>query len=159
MRGEVYLKLVKDWVAKICLHLGIYPIDLDGKYIGWVIYYTPGPWLLQISVVCFSLAQFQKIAQISSLCNFYYMRFGLLMTWVLRIWFLGIFASRKKTHEPRTWCIWILKHLTNLICISTLQIYFPTWSGGWWKIQNNLLKAFELSFCSTLLLLKLLPFF
>ena len=33
------------------------------------------------------------------------MRFRLLMTLVLRIWFMQIFARPKKTHEARTGCI------------------------------------------------------
>ena len=84
-----------------------------------VVLTTPGPWLLWISVVhFFTCAHFQKIIQISCICDFHYisegipslMHFGLLMTWVLRIWFLRIFAWPKKTHEPRTWCI-VTAHL------------------------------------------------
>ena len=68
---------------------------------------------LDFSGAVFTRADFQKIAQISSLCDFHYisegipslMRFWLLMTSVLRIWFLRIFARPKKTHEPRTGCM------------------------------------------------------
>ena len=39
---------------------------------------TPGPWLLRISVVWFSLVHiFKKIAQISSLCDFHYISEGI----------------------------------------------------------------------------------
>ena len=52
----------------------------------------------------FTRAHFQKIAQISSLCDFHYisegipslMHFWLLMTYVLRIWFMQIFVRSKK---------------------------------------------------------------
>ena len=72
--------------------------------------HTPGPWLLRISVITW--AHFQKRAQISSLCDFHYiseripslMSFWSLMTLVLRIWFMQIFARPKKLHEPRTGC-------------------------------------------------------
>ena len=58
-------------------------------------------YTLGISVVRFSLVH---IAQISSLCEFHYisegirslMRFWLLMTSVLRIWFMQIFTRPKK---------------------------------------------------------------
>ena len=52
----------------------------------------------------FSGAHFKAIAQISSLCNFHYinegipslMRFWLVMTQVLRIWFMRFFARPNK---------------------------------------------------------------
>ena len=55
----------------------------------------------------FTCAHFQKVAQISSLCDFHYitegipslMRFWLLMTLVLWIWFMQIFARPKKMHD------------------------------------------------------------
>ena len=64
------------------------------------------------SGVVYTCVHFQKIAQISSLCDFHYisevipslMSFWLLMTLVLRIWFMRIFAGPKKPHKPRTWC-------------------------------------------------------
>ena len=63
------------------------------------------------SVVVFTCAHFQKIAQISNLWDFHYiseripslMRFWLLMTWVLRIWFTRIFARPKKTARAKEW--------------------------------------------------------
>ena len=42
------------------------------------------------------------------------MRFWLLMTSVVRIWFMRMFARPKKTHEPRTGCIVILCHIYAL---------------------------------------------
>ena len=58
----------------------------------------------------FNHAHFQKIAQISSLFDFYYksegipslMHFWLLMMWVLWIWFRQMFARPEKMDEPRT---------------------------------------------------------
>ena len=66
--------------------------------------HTPGS-CADFSGAVFSHAHFQKIAQISSLCNFHYipslMRFWLLMNQVLRIWFMRIFARPKNftSHE------------------------------------------------------------
>ena len=45
----------------------------------------------------FTHAHFQKVAQISSICE------GI-PSLVLRIQFMRIFARPKKPHEPRTWC-------------------------------------------------------
>ena len=76
----------------------------------------------------FSCENLQKIAQISSLCVFHsiteeilsLMNFWLLMTYVLQIWFMRIFVRHKKTHEPRTGCIYIFfetqKTKETLLC-------------------------------------------
>ena len=58
----------------------------------------------------FTHAHFQKIAQICSLCYFHYIgegialfiHFWLLITSVLRIWFMRTFPRPKKMQEPRT---------------------------------------------------------
>ena len=80
---------------------------------------TPGPWLLLISVVQFqTCAHFREIAQTYSLCDFDYisegipslMRFWLLMTKVLPIWFMHIFGRPKKSQESRTRCISLLDY-------------------------------------------------
>ena len=50
---------------------------------------TPGPWTLapvDFSGVVFTCAHFQKVAQISSLCNFYYIREGIPS--LMRFWLL-----------------------------------------------------------------------
>ena len=64
------------------------------------------------SGAAFTCAHFQNIAKISSLCEFDYisegipslMRFWLVMTQVLRIWFIRNFARYKKMDKPRTRC-------------------------------------------------------
>ena len=70
----------------------------EGAFLGTLeITCTPIPWFLRISVVQFTLVpHFQKIAKIFSLCDFHYMHFWLLMTSVLRIRLLRIFARLKK---------------------------------------------------------------
>ena len=70
----------------------------------------------------FTCAHFQKIAKISSLCDFDYisegipslMRFWLVMTQVLRIWFIRTFARHKKKHKPRTRCTFTSLELPTL---------------------------------------------
>ena len=66
---------------------------------------TPGPWLLRISKVQFSLVNiFKKVAQISSLCDFHYinegtpslMHFWFVMTKGLHVWLMLIFARPEK---------------------------------------------------------------
>ena len=79
-------------------------------------HYTGSLAPADLSGAVFNHAHFQKIAKISSLCDFYYisegipllLRFGLLMTYVLRIWVMWIFARPKKTHKLRTGCMYIL---------------------------------------------------
>ena len=74
--------------------------------------YTGSLAPVDFSGAVFTHAYFQKIAKISSLCDFHYisegipslLRFGLLMTYVLRIWVMWIFARPKKTHKLRTGC-------------------------------------------------------
>ena len=64
--------------------------------------YTPA----NFNGVVFTCTLFQKIAHISNLCDFHYisegipslMHFWLLMTKVLWIWFMQIFARPKKIH-------------------------------------------------------------
>ena len=78
------------------------------------------------SHVFFTYAHFQKIAQISSLCNFNYiseeipsrMRFCLLIP--KGIWFLRIFARPKKTQQPRTGCISNLIFTACVACKSPI---------------------------------------
>ena len=75
--------------------------------------YTRSLLPADFSEAVFTCAHFQKVTQIASLGNFHYiteripslMYFWLLMTYVLRIWFMQIFARPKKTHEPSTRCI------------------------------------------------------
>ena len=68
---------------------------------------TPGPWLLRISKLQFSLVNiFKKVAQISSLCEFHYinegtpslMHFWFVMTKGLHVWLMLIFARPDKMH-------------------------------------------------------------
>ena len=72
---------------------------------------------MDFSGAVFTRAHFQKLAQISILYDFHYIgkgipslvRFWLLITLVMQIWLMRIFARQEKTHEPRTRCI----HLAN----------------------------------------------
>ena len=68
---------------------------------------TPGPWLLRISKLQFSLVNiFKKVAQISSLCEFHYinegtpslMHFWFVMTKGLHVWLMLNFARPDKMH-------------------------------------------------------------
>ena len=96
----------------IPLHI-IYPPTLLWPHL-WILkeLYTGSLASEDFSGAVFTRVHFQKIAQISSLCDFHYisegipslMRFWLLMTYVLRIWF---------THKLRTRCIIELLHNPN----------------------------------------------
>ena len=69
--------------------------------------YTRSLASVDFSGAVFTCAHFQKIAQISILCDFHYisegipspMHFCLLIPSVLRIWFLRIFARLKQMHR------------------------------------------------------------
>ena len=51
------------------------------------------------------------------------MRFWLIMTSVLQIWFMQIFARPKKLHEPRTGCILSVFYSTTFhVCLYVLDI-------------------------------------
>ena len=98
-----------QWAIQICSRSNFSVSSSEALLLRVILkFHTPSPWLLRISVMRFSLVRILKTSPNIQLMQFSlhkWRNLGLLMTWVLQIWFLLIFDLKKCTIQGPGVCL------------------------------------------------------